>query len=301
MTIEDYLLELFYLIDSELAALNRPRLRARGPAPRLDDSEVLTIELAGELLGLDTDLKIYQHFRHYHRREFPALARVHRSTFVRQSANLWQIKQVLLSRLLRLLPLEDPVTGQTLWLIDSFPLRVCRLKRAARHKLFAGLAAYGRDPTAGHDRFFGFRVHLRVSDRGFCAAFTLAPGNCADLALVQEVAPQSPATLLGDACYWGAQAHRHLREKGLLLLAPYQHKSADPRPLLARLITRLRQPIEPVIGQLAQRFHSQKTWARDLWHLCSRVARKVLSHSAAALINWRAGNPPLELAQLISD
>ena len=47
MTYEDYLLHLFYLIDSELKALNLPPLRTRGPAPRLHDSEVITMMLAG--------------------------------------------------------------------------------------------------------------------------------------------------------------------------------------------------------------------------------------------------------------
>jgi len=45
MTFVDYLTELFYLIDTELEALNL-RLRTRGPAPRLHDSEVITMELA---------------------------------------------------------------------------------------------------------------------------------------------------------------------------------------------------------------------------------------------------------------
>jgi hypothetical protein len=77
MTFDDYLLHLSYLVDGECEALNLGRVRRRGPAPVLHDSEVLTIELAGEFLGLDTDKGIYRFFRRYHRREFPALARVH--------------------------------------------------------------------------------------------------------------------------------------------------------------------------------------------------------------------------------
>jgi hypothetical protein len=40
-------------------------------------------------------------------------------------------------------------------------------------------------------------------------------------------------------------------------------------------------------------------WARDLWHLTSRLLRKVHSHTVAFLINHRAGNPPLQLAKLL--
>jgi hypothetical protein len=41
------------LIDEWLVA--QPRLRQRGPQPTLSDSEVLTIAVVGEHLGLETD------------------------------------------------------------------------------------------------------------------------------------------------------------------------------------------------------------------------------------------------------
>ncbi len=144
MTYEDYLLHLFYLIDSELKALNLPPLRSRGKQPRLHDSEVITMELAGEFLGIDTDKGIWQYFRRHHDGEFPALLLTDRSRFVRQGADLWRVKQLLQEKIATLLPTLDPACGTPLWLIDSFPLRVCRFKRAPRHKLFRG-AAYGHD------------------------------------------------------------------------------------------------------------------------------------------------------------
>jgi hypothetical protein len=48
------------------------------------------MEMVGEYLGLDTDQGIFTFFRRYQRREFPALAPIHRTTFARQAANLWQ-------------------------------------------------------------------------------------------------------------------------------------------------------------------------------------------------------------------
>jgi hypothetical protein len=316
MTYEDYLLELFYLIDTELEALKLalgvPRLRGRGPEPKLHDSEVITMELAGEFLGLDTDKGIWQYFRRHHPAEFPQLARTGRTAFARQAANLWRVKQLLHERVLGLLPLHepgDPVCRDPLWVIDSFPLRVCRFRRAPGHKLFGGLgAAYGRDPTDGGKlgRFYGFRVHLRCTDRGFCAAAELAPANVWDWAMAEELLPPGGgggcvARGIGDRNYWNPQGRPRLLRLGLDLLAPFRKESSDPRPLWSSILSKLRQVIEPTIGQLAQRFHCQRTWARDMWHLTSRLARKLLSHTAAALLNWRQGNPPLQLELLISD
>ncbi len=302
MTFDDYLLELFYLVDTELTALNLPRLRKRGPEPKLHDSELIAIELAGEFLGLDTDQGIWAHFRRYHLAEFPMLARLDRTTFARQGASLWRVKQLLHERIAWLLPTRDPALGDAapLWLIDSFPLRVCRFKRAPRHKLFRGLgAAFGHDPT-GERLFFGFRVHLRCTDRGFCAAAELAPGNVADWPMVAELLPQQGQIGIGDRNYWNPDGRPQLLEQGFDLQAPFRKASSDPMPKRSTLLTRLRQIIEPVIGQLATRFHCQRTWARDLWHLTSRVTRKLLSHTAAVLLNLRQGNPPLQLNLLIA-
>ena len=99
MTPQELLLEVFCLVDDELQALNLGRLRQRGPQPKLSDSEVITIELVGEFWKLGTDKDLFRHFRRYHTAEFPALAAVDRTTFTRQAANLWHVKQLIHERL----------------------------------------------------------------------------------------------------------------------------------------------------------------------------------------------------------
>ena len=58
MTLDDYILTVFCLIDDQLPALPFDPLRQRGFAPRLYDSEVLTIERVGELLSFNQDAKL---------------------------------------------------------------------------------------------------------------------------------------------------------------------------------------------------------------------------------------------------
>jgi hypothetical protein len=89
MAPQELLLHVFCLIDDELQALGLGRLRRRGPATKLADSEVITIELVGEFWKLHTDRDLYRHFRRYLTAESPALARLHRTTFARQAANRW--------------------------------------------------------------------------------------------------------------------------------------------------------------------------------------------------------------------
>ncbi len=161
MSFDDYLPHLFCLIDEEFDCLIRATgpLRHHGRPPTLHDGEVLTMVTAGEFLGIDTDKHIHAFFRRYHGREFPNPSRVHRTTFVRQAANLWRAAQLLHGRLVGRLPLADGASGRAaLWLIDSFPLHACRFARAEGSRLFKGRgAAFGHDHVA-RGTSLGFRA-----------------------------------------------------------------------------------------------------------------------------------------------
>jgi hypothetical protein len=67
---------LFCLIDDQVPAVPKGKpLRTRGPAPRLWDSEVLTIEVGGSYPGLSQDKALYDYFRRHYAHFFhPRLA-----------------------------------------------------------------------------------------------------------------------------------------------------------------------------------------------------------------------------------
>jgi hypothetical protein len=90
MDLDALIVTVFCLDDDALTAeLAGRRLRRRGPHPTLCDSEVLTMEAVGEFLGLDQEKAVFSYFRRHYPHFFPALRRVHRTTFTRQAANLW--------------------------------------------------------------------------------------------------------------------------------------------------------------------------------------------------------------------
>ena len=80
--------------------------------------------------------------------------------------------------------------------------------------------------------------------------------------------------------------------------APYQHKSKDPDRVRSAELGAIRYRIETVHGQLADRYGMKRTWARDLWHLCHRLIRKVLSHTVMIWVAVRNGIPPLTFDRL---
>ena len=99
MDLDSLIIQVFCSVDDALKEclqrLGVSRLRQRGPQATLSDSEVLTMEVVGEYLGLEQDKAIFDYFRRHYSHFFPALAGVHRTTFTRQAANLWLVKEWL--------------------------------------------------------------------------------------------------------------------------------------------------------------------------------------------------------------
>ena len=292
MTPQELLLEVFCLVDDELQALHLGRLRQRGPQPKLADSEVITIELVGAFWKLGTDRDLFRHFRRYHTAEFPALARVDRTTFTRQAANLWHVKQLIQQRLAQSL-----VGGDPLWLVDSLPIDACQFARATFCQRFAGQADYGYCHLRKRT-FYGFRLHLRVSRDGVIVGYQLAPARCSEKAVLPELGLPVDSVGIGDRNYWSPSLRQQLSAGGVTLLAPYHHKGKDADRVRSARLSAVRYRIETSNGQLAERYGIKRTWAKDLWHLCHRLIRKILSHTALALINLRAGHQPMQLDAL---
>ena len=244
-------------------------------------------------MGIDTDKGLYEHFCRHYRDWFPALGRVHRTTFTRQAANLWAVKAQLRQQLLGQVSFAPQVS-----ILDSFPMPVCRFGRAYRCQRLAELASFGRDEGA-KQTFYGLRAHLRVCWPGVIADGHLAPANLHDLVLADDLLAGTHGWALGDRSYWSPARAGLLADQGVWLLAP-SRSARRPGPGLPHRLTQARRRIETVIGQLVERYHAKRVWARDAWHLWSRWQRKLLSHTLAVYLCQQHGLGSLPFADLLT-
>jgi Transposase DDE domain len=290
MDVTTFIVTVFCLIDEWLAG---QRLRQRGPQPTLADSEVLTIECVGEFWGIDTDTGLYQYFRRHWGDWFPGLRQVHRTTFTRQAANLWAVKQRLRRDLLSQIEFDPRVC-----LVDSVAVPICRFARAYRCRRLRELAAWGHDEVA-KQTFLGLRAHLRVCWPGVIVDGRLAPANLSDLAVGEELLAEVAGWTLADRNYGSPRLAEQLAAQGGWLLAPPRGRSRSqqrPPPWL----TGKRRRVETVIAQLTGRYHLKQVWARDGWHLWSRWQRKLLSHTMAVFRCQQTGLGTLRFADLLT-
>lgn len=290
MDITTFMIATFCIIEDFLV---EKRLRKRGPQPTLRDSEVLTIEVVGEFLGIDTDSGIFRHFRRYYADWFPALLQVDRTTFVRQAANLWQVKQELWREIVMRIP-HDPYLS----IVDSFPVPVCRFARAYRCRAFGDVAAYGHDEVA-RQTYYGLRAHVRLAWPGVIVDCILAPADIHDTEGAEELLDGVHGYAFGDRNYWSPELFERLQVKGLWLVAPFKSAKHEKKSW-PRHLKHARYRIETVFGQLVDRYHAKRVWARDLWHLTSRWMRKLLSHALASLFCVQQDLSLLSFSKLIT-
>ena len=143
-------------------------------------------------------------------------------------------------------------------------------------------------------------MHVRVCWPGVITRLSVAPANAHELSVVPEITEGTSGVLIGDCNYHSPKTKGELATMGIELVAPYSSKKRDPTPKRSAFLSRLRYRIDTVFSQLTERYSVKRVWARDMWHLASRLLRKVLSHTVAFLLNHQQlGNPPLQLSKLL--
>ncbi len=98
MSLEEFIIWVYCWVDENTAEiLGEGKLRRRGCKPALSDTEVITMDIVGEFLSLDTNKSIWSYFKIHWGGCFPRLGSS--SNFARQANYLWHIKQLLQEKL----------------------------------------------------------------------------------------------------------------------------------------------------------------------------------------------------------
>jgi IS5 family transposase len=295
MPIEEFIITVFCWVEKEFAEVTAGvKLRTRGFAPRLSDSEVITMEIVGEFLGQEGDEAIWEYFRRHWAGWFPGLGE--RSTFVRQAANLWRVKQLLQERLVA----DLGARTADCHIIDGFPIAVCKLARAPGSKVLKAEADYGYC-AAKDEHYYGLKANLLIDLRGVVVGITVTAANVDERDSAYDILQAIEGLLLGDKGYIRPQFKADCEALGIDLQTPLRKNMKEHRPRWwLKLLRRLRKRIETVVSQLEQRFGLAKTRARDAWHLTNQVTRKILAHTLGVWLNIRQGREPLELDSLVT-
>ncbi len=293
---KDFIIAVYLLVCEHCPAIKaRYPLRRGGFAPALTDEEVITMEICGEYFKLGTDEDLFDHFQAHYQAWFPQLR--DRTLFVRQAANLWQVKALIQQRL-------TWVSGQAadpVQVIDTLPLPVCTIPRAPRDRAFKPAADYGY--CAAKDlHYYGFKLGLRVARSGMIIHYPLLPARPHDVLLTDELVADFVGVVPADKGFIDAVRQALLAERhGVTLVTP-PRKRMQPAfaPVVLQRCARWRKWVETVGSHLTERFGVTRIRVRDLWHYQHRLIRKILAHTVVVFLNLQLGRKPLDLDGLVA-
>ncbi len=269
-----------------------------GPDARFSDSELITLTVAADLLGIAAETRFLAYVRRNHRTLFPLLPG--RSRYNRRRRQRSEVtnrpRSAIMARLWRVLEAE----GLDRCVVDSVPVPVVGYHQATGAHRWWGEADFGRVP-AKPQRVYGFKLQLLISHSGRILDFALAAANHTDGKLTaQLLTDKTGLTVLGDkgGSNGPVQADLAARQE-LTLRTPKRRNQRDRLPLaLTQASNHFRRVIETVNRQLVGQFHLHRNRAKSSSGLCARIQAKLTAHTFGLDLNHLRGRPLLALMHL---
>lgn len=292
---EDFILVVFVLIDdlyqtyAPVSVIQRRNVEQA----KLSDSEIITISICGELFGIDSEKAWFSFVKKNYKHLFPKLGS--RSRFNRTRRALLPITELLREKLLS----ECSMSYSQYFIIDSFPLKVCKFGRAHFCKTFrCDGADYGKCPSK-KETYFGYKVHAMITLEGFITTFEITPASVDDREGLRDLTDGlSDITILGDKGYVGEHLLEEQKEQGICLMPLKRSNSKRNWPnSVKQLIFRLRRRVETVFSQLSEQLNAERVLAKSFQGLCTRLVNKILAHNLCMVMQLLFGNT-FELGQI---
>jgi len=282
-TFEDFILLVYTIIDDlyhQFVPISVSQRRNVDTA-KMSDSEITTLSICGELAGIDSENAWYSFVKRNYRHLFPRLCS--RTRFNRTRRALLQVTELLRQKLTH----SFPIPTSRYFVIDSFPLPVCKFGRARYCRSFrVDGANYGKCPSK-KETYFGFKVHALITIEGYITAFEITPASVDDREGLRDFAENHLClTVLGDKGYTEEQLWEDMQEKGICLMSlkPSNHKNNWPKEV-RQVIFRFRRRIETVFSQLSEQLNAEKVLAKSFRGLCTRLQNKILGHNLCMAFN----------------
>lgn len=251
-------------------------LRKRHRRRRLSLSEVMTIMVLFHQSGYRNLKQFYLEFVGLHlSAEFPGLVSYNRFVEFERDA--------LLPLAAYLQTKRGVCTGISF--VDSTKLAVCTNLRIPRHRQFADFAGRGKTSVGW---FYGFKLHITVSERGELLSWFISQGNVDDRRPVPGLARTLWGKLFGDKGYISSPLKSMLKEHGLEFLTKLK-KNMKPQQVSAtdKILLRKRAIIETVFDQLKNISQIEHTRHRSFWNFLVNIIAGLTAYT------WREKKPNL--------
>ena len=184
-------------------------------------------------------------------------------------------------------------------ILDSTPIPVVSYQRSNRSSSFPE-ANYGYC-AAKQEKYFGFKLHMAVTPSGIPTNFDLTPANISDGKMTDDLIELYDFMIaIGDKGYLDQTKQQELERQNKKLITPYRKNQNKRNSEFEQKLLKLRRRIETVFSQFKDQMHLNKTRAKSLIGLVSRVLGIIASFTLGIYINNLRGNKLLKIKGLLA-
>lgn len=273
--LEEAITVLFCLVDDAYALLN-PRAERYEGLKRLSDSEILTLALFQQLRGIESERAFLRDLQRFFVHLFPGVAGMHPSSVHRRIRRLRRFLEPLRRQVLPEL-VGEPET----LIVDSTLLEVLHPRQVAQSAGFDG-AAWVR---WGSFSVYGVKLHLLCATNRVPISYELTAANVAEVRLVGELLGGAQLReglarrLFGDLAYRSEQLSEALADGGVSLVTERSRQQG------------IRQQAEIAFSTLKGVFGIERTLAKTLVGLATRIVAKICAYTYGCYVNRLLGRP----------
>jgi hypothetical protein len=272
-SLEEAITVLFCLVDDAYALLN-PRWQSHASLKKLSDSEVITLALFQQLRGTESERSFLRDLKRFFVHLFPGVAGMHPSSLHRRVRRLRRYLEPLRRQVLPEL-VGEPET----LLVDSTLLEVLHPRQVSQSQGFEG-AAWVR---WGSFTVYGVKLHLLCATNRVPLSYELTPANVAEVRLVGELLGGAQLgeglarRLFGDLAYRSEKLGETLASAGVTLVTECSRQHGA------------RQQVEVAFSTLKRVFGIERTLAKTLVGLATRIVAKIAAYTYGLYVNRLLG------------
>ncbi|MCH8982211.1 IS982 family transposase [candidate division KSB1 bacterium] len=261
-----------------------------GRNPKFSDVKVIALALAAEFLSMDSENRLFDLIKDS--AFFSLNGLIERSAFNRRRRSLRHYFNTVLEYLSdKISPAEDA------FIVDSFPIEVCRFARAKRVRVckenFDTAPDYGYC-AAQKNTYFGYKLHGLCGVSGVFKKIDLSKASIADIHYLQDIKEDiSQCILIGDKAYLSSEIQLDLfQTQGVRLLTPKRVNQKEFREY-PQVFRKLRKRIETLFSQLCDQFMIKRNYAKSFFGLATRIISKIVSLTLAQFVNKFHNKKPI--------
>ena len=258
---------------------NVPR---RGVVPTFSDLEVVALSITAEAFSIDSENYLFNRLNSDCPDAIPNL-------ISRRQYNQRRKQTMRLGEDIRQSIAKAIDGGETVFSIDSKPVKVCQNARAARCQM--GKTDIEHAPAWGYCSsqnmyYYGYKLHALCGISGVIHSYDMTAANVHDLQYLKDVQWEyNDCMIMGDKGYLSAPVQLDLFETANITLeVPYRlnQKNWTPPTWAYR---RFRKRIETVFSQLNDHLMMIRNYAKQPPGLFTRMAAKVAAFTMLQYFN----------------